>query len=243
MIRRLLFFISIIIITGLSKQIQAQDINQGFRFGAKLPYTYDIGYFHRYSTRFAMHISLQFVTVPFNNVAIGYMDIWGADPEITAILSDPFLIGAGVDVGGHYYFGSDNRRYYGAMSVQWMNLLKKDIDDEVINKAFDVDLSSHLYPEGPISKSQSTKPLTLNTNYVSLGFIFGKIIPLYNNKDAELRIEIGINKVIFSHHNLQSDYRYITPVSELTNSELQKTMKKYAWFPTINFYYIHKLPN
>jgi hypothetical protein len=239
--RKLYFLFLIITITIFSKQAKAQDINQGLRFGAKLPYTYDIGYFNRFSTRFAIHISSQFVTIPFNNVPIGYMNLWGADENITAILDDPFLIGAGIDVGAHYYFGSDNRRYYGGMSIQWMNLLKKDIDDEVINNAFGVDLSSSDYPLGPISKPQSTKPLTLNTNYVNFGIFFGKILPLYNNPDAELRLEIGINKVIFSHHNLQSDYRYITPVTEITNTELQKTMKKYGWFPTINFYFIHKL--
>jgi len=227
----------------MPRGIQAQDINQGLRVGLKIPYTYDIGLFHRFSTRFAMHISTQFITVPFNNVPVGYMNLWGADPDVTAILDDPFLIGAGIDVGGHYYFGTDNRRYYFSMNLQWMNLLKKDIEDEVINNAFGVDLSSNLYPEGPLSKYQSTKPLTLNTNYVNLGIFVGKIIPLYNNSNAELRIEVGINKVVFSRHNLQSDYRYISPVTEMTNTELQNTMKKYGWFPTFNFYYIYKLSN
>jgi len=241
--RKLYFLILIITIASFSRQSQAQDINQGLRLGVKIPYTYDIGLFHRFSTRFAMHISSQFVTIPFNNVPIGYMNLWGADENITAILDDPFLIGAGIDVGGHYYFGTDNRRYYVVMSLQWMNLLKKDIDDEVINNAFGVDLSSSDFPLGPISKEQSTKPLTINTNYVNIGIFFGKILPLYNNPDAELRLEVGINKVIFSHHNLQSDYRYISNVTATTNDELQKTMKKYGWFPTINFYFIHKLKN
>ncbi len=68
----------------------------------------------------------------------------------------------------------------------------------------------------------------------------GKIIPL-QNKVTELRIEFELSKVIFSHHNLQSDYRYITPVSEQANESLQNTMKKYGWFPTINIYFIYKL--
>ncbi len=243
MLRKIFFLLLIWLFSILPRGIQAQDINQGLRVGLKIPYTYDIGLFHRFSTRFAMHISTQFITVPFNNVPVGYMNLWGADPDVTAILDDPFLIGAGIDVGGHYYFGTDNRRYYFSMNLQWMNLLKKDIEDEVINNAFGVDLSSNLYPEGPLSKYQSTKPLTLNTNYVNLGIFVGKIIPLYNNSNAELRIEIGINKVIFSRHNLQSDYRYISPVTEMTNTELQNTMKKYGWFPTFNFYYIYKLSN
>ncbi len=225
---------------GLENTLQSQDINQGLRLGLKIPYTYDIGIFHRINNRFAIHFSAQFISIPFNNIPISYMNFWGADENVTAILKDPFLIGAGIDIGTHYYFGVDNRRYYVGTSLQWMNLLKKDIDDEVINNAFGVDLSSNIYPEGPISKSQSTKPLTLNTHYVNIGVFVGKIIPLYNS-NSELRIELGINKVVYSHHNLQSDYRYISSVAETTNEELQKQMKKYGWFPCINFYYIYNL--
>jgi len=218
----------------------SQPEEQGFRAGIKLPYTYDLGYFVRFHTRFAIHLSTQFITFPFSKLPTGYMNIWGADPDITAILNEPFSIGAGLDVGAHYYFGSDNRRYYGALSVQWMNLLKRDITDDVIYNAFGVDLNSGEIPLGPISKSQSTKPLTLNTNYVNLGLIVGKIIPV-QNKNTELRIEVGVNKTIFSHHYLQSDYRYISPIAELTNEKLQETMKKYGWFPTVNVYFIYKI--
>ncbi len=232
--------ISITLILFTSNLAFSQPEEQGLRAGIKLPYTYDIGYFVRFSTRFAIHLSTQFVTFPFSKVPTGYMNLWGADPNITAILNEPFSIGAGLDIGAHYYFGSDNRRYYGAFSIQWMNLLKRDITDDVINKAFDVDLNSGEIPLGPIAKSQSTKPLTLNTNYINIGFIAGKIIPLLN-PNSELRVEVGINKTILSHHNLQSDYRYISPISELTNEKLQQTMKKYGWFPTINVYYIYKL--
>jgi hypothetical protein len=171
------------------------------------------------------------------------MNLFGADPNVTAILEEPFSIGAGLDLGFHYYFGTDSRRYYGALSVQWMNLLKRDLKDEVINNAFDLNFNTPgAVTYGPISKSQSNKPLTLNTNYVNLGFIFGKIVPLPNSEN-EVRIEFAINKTIFSHHNLQSDYRYITPISELTNESLQSTMRKYGWFPTFNAYFIYKLPN
>ncbi|HHB52207.1 MAG TPA: hypothetical protein ENK75_04075 [Saprospiraceae bacterium] len=233
-------FISITIILISAHTASSQPEEQGFRAGIKLPYTYDLGYFVRFNTRFAIHLSTQFVTFPFSKAPTGYMNFWGADPNITAFRNEPFSIGAGLDVGAHYYFGSDNRRYYGALSVQWMNLLKRDISDNVINKALDVDLNSGEIPLGPIAKSQSTKPLTLNTNYVNIGFIVGKIIPLLN-PNTELRVEVGINKAVYSHHNLQSDYRYISPISELTNTKLQETMKKYGWFPTINVYYIYKI--
>lgn len=233
-------FMSIALLLMTIQVVFSQPEEQGFRVGIKLPYTYDLGYLVRFNTRIAIHLSTQFVTFPFSKVPTGYMNLWGADPDITAILNDPFSIGAGIDVGIHYYFGTDNRRYYSALSVQWMNLLKRDITDEVIYNAFGLDLNSGEIPLGPIAKSQSTKPLTINTNYVNLGFIVGKIIPL-QNQNTELRIEAGVNKTIFSHHYLQSDYRYISPVAELTNEKLQYTMKKYGWFPTINVYFIYKI--
>lgn len=236
--KTILLSVFLVLFTNYYAVSQAQE--QGVRVGIKLPYTYDLGYFVRFHTRFAIHISTQFVTFPFSKAPTGFMNIWGANPDITAILNEPFSIGAGLDVGAHYYFGSDNRRYYAIISMQWMNLLKRDISDEVINNAFDVNLNSGEIPLGPIAKSQSIKPLTLNTNYVNLGLFFGKIVPLLN-PNYEIRIEVGVNKTVFSHHYLQSDYRYISPISKLTNEKLQEAMKKYGWFPTVNIYFIYKI--
>jgi hypothetical protein len=213
---------------------------QAIRLGLRLPYTYDFGYFQRFNVRFGLHAGAQFATFPFSSSPLLFMNLFGAEPEMTLVLKDPFTVGAGGDVGLHYYFGKDNRRYYTGLSVQWMTLLKKDITDSVINEAFNVNLSSGEIPLGPIAKSQSIKPLTLNSHYWSLGFIFGKIIPI-NQSNREIRLEIEINKVIYSHHRLQSDYRYISPIAEKTNEGLQQMMRKYGWFPTINIYYLLQL--
>jgi len=234
-----LFFITVVL---SSKQGFAQDAAQALHFGLKLPYTYNIGYYQRFNPRIGMHADFQFITIPFNNAPLAFMEMYGADQKLTAILREPFTIGAGFDIGAHYYFGSDNRRYYAGLSVQWMNLLKRDIEDNVINEAFDVDLDGHFFPIGPISKADSKKPLTLNTNYVQLGFFAGKKWQLYH-PEWEVRLEAALSMNILSHHNLQSDYRYITPVAKQANEELQQMFKKYAWFPSLNIFLVYKLDN
>jgi hypothetical protein len=219
---------------------KAQMVEDGVRFGLKIPYTYDIGYYKRFNTRIGIYVDAQFITIPFSNVPLAYMEMWGGDPKLTNILDMPFTIGFGFDVGGHYYFGSDNRRYYVGLSVQWMTLLKRDIEDEVINEAFDVDLSGPMFPEGPITKDDSTKPLTINTNYFQLGFLVGKKWQLRDPR-LEVRVEAAISMNIWSNHYLQSDYRYITPVAKEANEALKDLMRKYAWFPTLNVFMIYKL--
>jgi len=240
MIKKVLLFAVIVVFLLSSKLGVSQNAVKGLHFGLKLPYTYNIGYYQRFSPRIGMHADFQFITIPFSNVPLAYMEMYGADQKLTAILVEPFSIGAGVDIGVHYYFGSDNRRYYVGLSVQWMNLLKRDIEDEVINEAFDVDLDGPDFPIGPISKVDSKKPLTLNTNYVQLGIFAGKKWQLYS-PEWEVRVEAALSMNLFSHHNLQSDYRYITPVAKQANEELQKMFKKYAWFPTLNVFLIYKL--
>ena len=219
---------------------KAQLVESGLHFGLKIPYTYDIGYYRRFSNRIGMHLDAQIITIPFSDVPMGYMEMWGADPKLTAILDMPFSIGVGVDVGGHYYFGTDNRRYYVGLSVQWMNLLKRDIEDEVINEAFDVDLDGPDFPIGPIDKTESTKPLTLNTNYIQMGVFVGKKWQL-RNPDLEVRAELALSMNVWSNHYLQSDYRYISPVAKQANEELKNMMRKYAWFPSLNVFLIYKL--
>lgn len=234
----------IILIIGLFFLVpntsQAQMVEQGIHFGIKLPYTYNLGYYKRFSSRIGMHIDIQITTIPFSNMPLDYMKMWGGDPDLVAVLNEPYSIGAGLDLGGHYYFGSDNRRYYVGLSIQWLNLLKRDISDEVINEAFDVDLDGPMFPEGPITKAESKKPLTLNTNYLQLGLFFGKKWQLRNPR-WEVRAELELSMNIWSNHYLQSDYRYITPVAEQCNEELKELMRKYAWFPTLNIFLIYKL--
>ncbi len=232
----LFFWLSLTLL--IFQKAEAQKSNQGIRIGLKLPYSYDFGYSQRVSPRFGYHFGAQFITIPFAKYPINAMNFWGADPEITAILEYPFTLGTGLDIGAQYHFGTDSRRYYFSLSYQWMTLLRKDIEDEVINEAFDIDITnSGKYPLGPISKSQSTKPLTISSNYSNLGIAFGKIIPLQSH-DRELKIEIALAKTLFSHFRLQSDYRYLSTVSDMTNDALQKTFWKYGWFPTINVYYL-----
>ena len=221
-------------------QIKAQMVEQGIHFGLKIPYTYDFGYYKRFSSRFGMHLDVQMITIPFSNMPMTYMEMWGADPKLTNILDMPFTLGVGVDLGPHYYFGSDNRRYYVGISFQWMNLLKRDIEDEVINEAFGVDLDGPDFPEGPISKDDSTKPLTITTNYIQLGFFAGKKWQL-RSPEWEIRAEAGLSMNVWSNHVLASDYRYLTPIADRCNNELKSMMKKYGWYPTLNVFLIYKL--
>jgi hypothetical protein len=234
-------FVLLLNLLFLSPQmVQAQKELQGIHFGIKAPYTYNLGYYQRFTPRWGIHADIQIITLPFSNTPLSMMKMWGADPKLVAILEEPYSIGAGVDIGVHYYFGSDNRRYYVGTSVQWMNLLKRDISDEVINEAFDVELDGPQFPVGPITKQDSKKPLTLNTNYVQLGFYTGKKWQL-RSREWQFRLEVGVSMNIYSHHNLQSDYRYITPIAKQANEELQAMMHKYAWLPTINAFFIYKI--
>ena len=224
----------------LPQTAKAQRQVQGIHFGLKAPYTYNIGYYKRFTVRWGMHADIQIITIPFSQTPMAIMKMWGADAKLVAILEEPFSIGAGADIGVHYYFGTDNRRYYVGASAQWMNLLKRDISDEVINEAFDVDLDGPQFPIGPIPKGDSKKPLTLNTNYVQVGFFAGKKWQLHS-PEWELRLELELSMNVFSHHNLQSDYRYITPVAKQANKELKSMMHRYAWFPSFNVFLIYKI--
>ncbi len=234
-----IYYLTLMFFLFCSLNIKAQDYT-GIRMGIKIPYTYNVSYYARISDRFGAYGGLQMVTFPFGTAPLAYMKAWGADPAMVEVLREPFSIGAGVEIGAHYYFGSDNRRYYVALSLDWMNLLKRSIEDTVIETAFGVNLDD--YPEGPILKESSVKPLTLNTNYLNLGLTFGKRFLLPYNPNWELALELQIDKTIYSHHFLFSDYRYLTPVEEMTSKGLKQTMLKYGWFPTFNviFTYIIK---
>ncbi len=228
------------------REAVSQAGDQGLRFGLKLPYTYDIGYYHRFSTRIGMHLSTQFVTVPISNTVTGMMNLYGADPKVTAILEEPLTFGYGFDHGWEYYFGTDNRRYYGGLSVQWMTLLKQELNDEVIDNALADDpiIGCETLDKCPINTGHQfpdSKALTLKSNYVNVSLTFGVTFKVPHNKKSEFRLEGQLAKTIASRHALYSEYRYISPISERVNEDLQDTMIKYGWFPSLNIFYIYKL--
>lgn len=235
-----------LIISLLPREALSQAGDQGLRVGLKLPYTYDIGYYQRFSPRIGMYVSTQFVTVPMSNSVTGLMNLYGSDPKITAILDEGFAFGYGFDHGWQYYFGTDNRRYYGGLSVQWMSLLKQEIKDEVVDNAYANDPDNAIksldeYPVNTAQQFQDSKALTMNTSYLNIALTFGITFKIPNNKNSEFRLESQLAKNIASRHYLYSDYRYISPLTERVNSDLQDIMMKYGWFPSINFFYIYKL--
>ena len=245
-LQHIILIIIFIILVSPPTELRAQAGDKGIRMGLKLPYTYDIGYYHRFSTRIGMYVSSQIVTMPFSSSVTGLMNLYGADPKLTAILDESFGFGIGLDHGWQYHFGTDNRRYYVGLSIQWMSLLKEDINDAVIDDAFADDPiegceTLDKCPINPMQKFNDSDVLTINTNYVNMALSFGITFPLPNNKNSEFRLEGQLAKTIASRHYLYSDFRYISPISERTNESLQDIMRKYGWFPSINLYYIYKL--
>ncbi len=227
-----------------TNNVNAQRIEQGLRVGVKLPYTYDISYYHKFSTRIRMYFGTQIVTAPFSGTVTNVMDMYGANPNMTAILRESMGFGIGLDHGWQYHFGKDRRRYYIGLSIQWMWLPKQDIEDQVVDAAFANDgiggcSTLEACPINPMHHLYDAKKLTINTNYVNISLAFGYTIFLRSKN--QIRLEGAIAKTIASRHYLYSEYRYISPFTERTNEGLQDIMLKYGWFPSINVYYIYKL--
>jgi hypothetical protein len=231
----LIFFILFII-----QSANSQDY-EGLRFGLKLPYSFNFGYYQRIADRWGAYGGLQAVTFPFSSAPVGFLQMFSKNDKVAEILREPYSIGAGFDVGAHYYFGADNRRYYIAANLQWINLLKRDITDDVIESAFGVEFDD--YPIGPILEENSMKPLTLNTHYLNFGVAFGYKFLLPYQPNWDIMLEFEVQKTLASHHFLFSDYRYITPAAEITSLELKKLMQKSGWFPSLNIIFIYKYDN
>lgn len=234
MIKKTLLIISLLFVL---QSVKANDYT-GLRMGIKIPYSYNFGYYMRLADRWGAYGGVQAVTFPFGGAPVGFMKMFGGDDALAEILREPYSIGAGFDVGAHYYFGADNRRYYFGLSLQWMNLLKRDITDDVIENAFGVELDE--YPIGPILEELSTKPLTLNTHFLNMGYTFGVRFLIPYIPEWEIAVEFELQKTIASHHFLFSDYRYLTPVEEQASIALKKLMLRNGWFPSLNVIFIYK---
>lgn len=228
----------LILFLGLNTLIVKGQELQGIKTGIKLPYSYNVGYFAQFSERWAMALGGQIVTYPFNSTYTGLMNLYGAESDKTRILKQSFTFTWGFEGAAYYFFGTDNRRYYASINLQWMSFYKINLADSIINNGLNVDLSS--FPEGPIDKTMSVKPLTLAGNFMQIGIVAGKKF-FFMEPKFEVHLEFGLSKTIGSHFRLASDYRFISPVNDLLNKELKQMFVRFGWLPTFNVVYIFKL--
>lgn len=234
----LVIFFSLFLFSGI--EVLAKKEIRGIYYGIEMPYSYHFGFYAKQSTRLAIMGNAKIFAIPINQGYTGIMGLWGADEKLIHVLQKPFRFGYGFEGRGHYYFGTDNRRYYVGITAQMILLPKVKISDQVINDAYNIDLSSHDFPEDPVAKLRSTEPLTLKSTYANIGIFAGKRF-FYMEPGFEMFVEVGINKTVFSNHRLASDYRYITPAQEMNNSALKELMWKYGWAPGINISLIKKI--
>lgn len=213
--------------------------SQSLKAGVELPLQYSIGIENRFTEALAVHGQIGTVFFPFNYTALGMMETYGGNKGMTDILDANFHSGITLGLGGNYYFSKQTRKNYAGPFFQYFNMLKADISDNVINDYFDVDLNS--YASGAIPRNMSREPLTLTTNFIQLGFLYGRRIFFYKKNEMELHFEFGISKTIYSNSRIDSDFRIFSmELKDNVNKTINDYYKKHALLTTINIYYIYK---
>ncbi|MCF8297187.1 MAG: hypothetical protein K9J13_06550 [Saprospiraceae bacterium] len=213
--------------------------SQSLKVGAELPLNYSIGLENRFSEGFAVYGQIGALLFPFNYTSLGMMETYGGNKGMTDILESNFRSGLVIGTGANYFFSKQTRKNYAGPFLQYFNMFKADISDHVINDYFDVDLNS--YASGAIPRNISKEPLTLTTNFMQVGFLYGRRIFFYKKTNIELHTEFGISKTFYSNSRIDSDFRiFSVALKDEVNNSIDEYYKKYALLTTLNIYFIYK---
>lgn len=221
----------------------AKTQSRSIKVGLELPTQLSIGIEERFHEAYCVYGQIGLVTFPLDKATIGLMKIWNAPDNLLKVMEPAYRLGMVLNLGASYYFSRSTRMNYCGPVIQWFRLANADIPEKPVNDYFEVDLSGPDFPLGPIPISMSKEPLTLKSNYLQLGMVIGQKINFYRQDRRELRIELAMNKNIYSRHTIESDYRYLGSFQKRFNNEFKDMYKKFAIFPSINIYYIYKFQN
>lgn len=221
----------------LSNIIWAQDVN--LKFGLKFPTAVNLGAeieFENLPESF-YYAEIFITSYPFTNVNMKMMRLYGADINMSNVLIKPLHFGFGVELGSNFNLRKSRLNDYLIVNANFLSLSKTLINDDLINQAFDVDLDSHSYPLGLREKQYSTEPLSLKSTMFNIGLGYAVQKDITHSK-LSIRFAFEVKKTFYSKHRLYSDYRFLTPIEKLTDSELNKMLIKYGFFPSLNVYFI-----
>ncbi len=217
---------------------EAFSQSKSIKVGIEFPYQLSIGYENQFHEWFSFYGQFGVMTIPMNYPLLWQMRLNGLSKDAGSIIENIIDFGTVAGFGTRYYFNKYTvKNYVGPFIFYANNYTSRNISDYDVSKHFGVDMTN--FPIGPIPKSMSTNPLSVNSKFIQIGLQYGYRIPT-SRADREIRLEVNISKNIWSRHRLESDYRYFGDFRGKFDDELSRLYFKHANIITMNFYYIFK---
>jgi hypothetical protein len=222
---------SFVLLAGLSGTAIAQ--RSSLKVIAEVPLHFGIGYEGRIGGGFSAGGSLGVLTSPNSDLIITYLKIIGTDEELVLIIDDAFQLGWVGEINVNYCF----KRNYAGIFSQAIGAQAGDVDPELIEDYFDVELDD--YPLKPGGSNVSEKNVTVRTRLYQLGLLYGRRFPLKDNR-FEIDAEVGLSTNIGSTSKIYSDNRDFPALNERLNVTLQDFYSDYALIPSAAVMFVYK---
>ena len=232
-----LIFYSIIFFCLVSISLFGQEnetrVDHTLKAGVEIPLQYALQYDLRFYEKLSINVQAGILTRPFNDAILTTLEFFGTDENTIQLIENAFQFGTILDVGCNYHFGGN---YIGLFS-QWIDLKAGDTPFQLIESYFGFE-----FPPLPIPLPPTLTPkVYLKSDLFQLGFLYGRRFTFKNNPRTEIHIEIAFSKNIYSNSSLSSDHFEVNSLNNLVDSELISIYSKYAYIPTVNFYFTYRL--
>jgi hypothetical protein len=200
---------------------------------AEFPLHFGIGYEGHIGKRFSVGGSMGVLTSPNSDLIITYLRFIGTEEELVLMIEDAFQLGIVGELNVNYNF----QRNYIGMFFQAIGAQAGDVDPQLVQDYFDVDLQD--YPLKPGGTSGPERNMTIRTRLYQLGLLYGRRFPL-KDKRFEIDAEVGMSANVGSASKVYSDNRDFSELNERINIELKTFYKEYAFIPSLGVMFVYK---
>ncbi len=227
-----------IVLLFASQLLNAQISKSSFLIGTDFPSQYTAGYnvaYNRFNTQFQAGL----LTTPYNNIVLGIIENFGANPNIVEIVRESYKKGLIFTLKQQYHF---DKMYFGIYG-QHLTLNADAIPLDIVQDYYNINLTSYWasipFFSTLLNYGDEITKIQLESKMWQGGILVGRRFP-FSNPSFEFRAEFSVSKNFASNNTFTSQTPYPESLYQLIDEDIQETYKKYAYIPSLNFYLMYR---
>ena len=189
----------------------------------ELPLQYGVRYDFRPVKLLSAHLGVGLLSEPNSTAIFNTLEAFGTDKETLNLLDKALQTGLVLESGLNLHFGKN----YSGLYLQVVRLSGKDTAYDIVEQTLNEDLTT--YPSRRGISVVDERTLTLNSNLLQLGWLYGRIFPLKGR--SQLFAELSVSLNLDSRSNFDSNQRDFSGLDQVVDAYLSDVYRSYAYLP------------
>lgn len=199
------------------------------KVGTAIPLNYHVGLDYQFHDKFSAGLNLGLLTYPYNLAIYSILGAFDIDDAIINTIGGAFNYGLIAQPEIRYHF---KKNYFGIL-YSYYYLSAKETPIDAMQNYYGNNLQDR--------NTLRNKEFSLGCQLHNAGLLYGRIIPLKNEK-MQIRLELSLSKTFASSSKMSTERSLsLTKINEQIQTELNSYFIQYAYLPSINVQWVYLL--